>query len=58
MNENSLIVVVKPTSGATYKNFVDIMDELHIAKINSAPGIDDDHITAAEQKFMKDNKMI
>lgn len=55
---NSLIVVIKPTSGATYKNFVDIMDELSIAKITSAPAIDDDHITVAEKEFMKDRKIL
>jgi biopolymer transport protein ExbD len=57
-SKKSLIVVIKPTSGANYKNFVDIMDELHIAKISSAPAIDDDHITAAEQSFMKENKIL
>ncbi|MET1057675.1 MAG: biopolymer transporter ExbD [Pedobacter sp.] len=54
----SLIVVIKPTSGATYKNFVDIMDELHVAKITSAPAIDDDHITPEEQTFMKEKKIL
>lgn len=57
-DKRSLIVVIKPTSGATYKNFVDIMDELHIAKITSAPAIDDDHITPAEQNFMKEKKIL
>ena len=56
--KKSLIVVIKPTSGANYKNFVDIMDELHIAKLSSAPAIDDDHITEAEQSFMKENKIL
>lgn len=48
-NKKSLLVVIKPTSGATYKNFVDIMDELNITKISAAPSIDDDHITEAEK---------
>ncbi|WEK19563.1 MAG: biopolymer transporter ExbD [Candidatus Pedobacter colombiensis] len=48
-----IIVVIKPTSGATYKNFVDIMDELSIAKITTAPAIDDENITDAEKDFMK-----
>jgi biopolymer transport protein ExbD len=56
--KKSLIVVIKPTSGANYKNFVDIMDELHIAKLSSAPAIDDDHITEAEQSFMEENKIL
>lgn len=48
-----IIMVIKPTSGATYKNFVDIMDELSIAKITTAPAIDDENITDAEKDFMK-----
>ena len=37
------MVIVKPTDGATYKNFVDIMDELNITKTNlTAPAVDDD----------------
>jgi len=56
--QKSLIVVIKPTAGATYKNFVDIMDELNITKIVTAPAIDDDHITLDEQLFMKQNRML
>lgn len=48
-----IIMVIKPTSGATYKNFVDIMDELAIAKITTAPAIDDENITDGEKDFMK-----
>ncbi|MBB2150021.1 ExbD/TolR family protein [Pedobacter gandavensis] len=48
-----IIMVIKPTSGATYKNFVDIMDELSITKIKTAPAIDDENITDAEKDFMK-----
>ena len=48
-----IVMVIKPTSGATYKNFVDIMDELNIAAIKSAPAIDDENITDAEKTFMK-----
>lgn len=54
----SLIVVIKPTAGATYKNFVDIMDELSITKIVTAPAIDDDHISVDEQNFMKQNRLL
>ena len=55
--KKSLIVIIKPTSGANYKNFVDIMDELNVAKITTAPAIDDDHILKAEQDFMRENKI-
>ncbi len=48
-----IIMVIKPTPGATYKNFVDIMDELAITKIATAPAIDDENITDAEKDFMK-----
>ncbi len=51
--ERSLFVIVKPTAAASYKNFVDIMDELRIAKIATAPAIDDEHITKEELDFMK-----
>lgn len=54
----SLVVIIKPTSGATYKNFVDIMDELSITRITTAPAIDDEHITAGEQGFMKENRLL
>lgn len=51
-----IVIVVKPTIGANYKNFVDIMDEINITKTNiNAPAIDDDpkHLTDAERDFMK-----
>jgi biopolymer transport protein ExbD len=48
----SLIIIVKPTSGANYQNFVDIMDEISLAKITTAPMIDDDNILPAEQSYM------
>lgn len=47
-----LVVIIKPTSGAVYKNFVDIMDELHITGIKTAPAIDDVNIFANEKAFM------
>lgn len=56
--KKSLIVIIKPTAGASYKNFVDIMDELNITKITSAPAIDDNHITNAEKDFMKQNRIL
>lgn len=54
----SIVMVIKPTSGATYKNFVDIMDELAITGIKSAPAIDDVNITDAEVTFLKQQKLL
>ena len=51
-----IIVIIKPTDGSTYKNFVDIMDELNITKTNiSAPAIDDDpaHLMDSEKDAMR-----
>ncbi|RZK60350.1 MAG: biopolymer transporter ExbD [Pedobacter sp.] len=51
-----IIVIIKPTDGSTYKNFVDIMDELNITKTNiSAPAIDDDptHLLDSEKEAMR-----
>ena len=48
-----LIVIIKPTDGANYKNFVDIMDELNIAGIKTAPAIDDVYILDSEKEAMK-----
>ena len=57
-SKKSIFVIIKPTSGAKYKNLVDVMDELHIAKIVNAPAIDDAHITADETAFMTRNKLL
>lgn len=51
-----IVIIVKPTDGANYKNFVDIMDEINITKTNiNAPAVDDDpsHLMDAEKDFMK-----
>jgi biopolymer transport protein ExbD len=56
--KKTLVVVIKPTAGATYKNFVDIMDELNIAKITAAPAIDDENFTNAETTFLKQNQLL
>jgi biopolymer transport protein ExbD len=53
--KKTLVVVIKPTSGSTYKNFVDIMDELNIAQITAAPAIDDENILDSEIAVMKQN---
>jgi biopolymer transport protein ExbD len=46
-----LIVIIKPTSTSTYKNFVDIIDEIHIADIKSY-AIDDKYITEKEKAYL------
>ncbi len=46
------VVLVKPTSGATFQNFVDIMDELEILKVKVRQ-IDDDNILDNEKAAMK-----
>jgi biopolymer transport protein ExbD len=50
--DRGLVVIVKPTRNSSYKNFVDIMDELNVAKINTAPAIDDEHFSDAELAFL------
>ncbi|ETZ24374.1 biopolymer transporter ExbD [Pedobacter sp. V48] len=47
-----MIVIIKPTEGSTYKNFVDILDEMSIAEVKSYL-IDDDSLLSQEQGFMK-----
>jgi biopolymer transport protein ExbD len=53
-----IVIVVKPTDGATYKNFVDIMDELNIAAIKTAPAIDDVNILDNEKAFMREGGIL
>jgi biopolymer transport protein ExbD len=56
-----IVVIIKPTDGSTYKNFVDIMDELNITKTNiNAPAIDDDpnHLTESEKQFLKEQNLL
>ena len=51
-----IMVIVKPTDVSTYKNFVDMMDELNATKTNlTAPAVDDDpkHLTPEERDYMK-----
>lgn len=48
-----IVIVIKPTEGATFQNFVDIMDELLITGIKTAPAIDDENILDNEKAFMK-----
>lgn len=51
-----IMVIVKPTDVSTYRNFVDMMDELNITQTNlTAPAVDDDpkHLTKEEREYMK-----
>lgn len=47
-----MIVIIKPTTGSNYKNFVDIIDEMLINKVESY-AIDDKNITPREKTFMQ-----
>ena len=47
-----LIVIIKPSKTSKFKDFVDAVDEMKIAAIKSY-AIDDDHISASEEDFMK-----
>jgi len=55
-NNNNLakfiIVIIKPTKTATYKDFIDVIDEMKIADVKSYV-IDDDNISKYEEAFMK-----
>jgi biopolymer transport protein ExbD len=51
------VVLVKPTSGSTFQNFVDMMDELEILKIKVRQ-IDDDNILDNEKQFMKEQGIL
>ena len=56
-----IMVIVRPTDGATYKNFVDIMDELSITKTNlTAPAVDDDprNLLDIEKQLMKEKGIL
>lgn len=47
-----LIVIVKPTKTATYKDLIDMIDEMKIADVKSY-ALDDDNISKNEETFMK-----
>ncbi len=50
--KGEFVVLVKPTSGSTFQNFVDIMDELEILKVKVRQ-IDDDNILDNEKQAMQ-----
>jgi biopolymer transport protein ExbD len=56
-----IMIIVRPTDGATYKNFVDIMDELTITKTNlTAPAVDDDpkNLLDIEKQLLKEKGLL
>ncbi|RYG15383.1 MAG: biopolymer transporter ExbD [Chitinophagaceae bacterium] len=50
--DKDLYVIIKPTSTSVYKNFVDVVDEMSINKINTY-AIDDKYLLDEEVSFMK-----
>jgi len=52
--QKHLIVIIKPTKTSTFKNFVDVIDEMKISAIQSY-AIEDQHISADEILFVKKN---
>lgn len=55
--KGDFVVLVKPTSGSNFKNFVDIMDELEILKVKVRQ-IDDENILDNEKAFMKEKGIL
>jgi len=55
--KGEFVVLVKPTSGSNFKNFVDIMDELEILKVKVRQ-IDDENILDNEKAFMKEKGIL
>jgi len=51
LKDQQLIVIIKPTKTSTYKNFVDIIDEMSITAVQSY-AIDDKYISERERNFM------
>lgn len=50
--DQEMYVIIKPTSTSVYRNFVDIIDEMGINKINTY-AIDDKYLLDEEKAFMK-----
>jgi biopolymer transport protein ExbD len=48
-----MIIIIKPTGTAKFKDFVDVVDEMKIANIKSY-AIDDSHFLDEEQDFLKE----
>lgn len=50
--DKEMYVIIKPTSTSVYRNFVDVIDEMSINKINTY-AIDDKYLLDEEVSFMK-----
>ena len=48
-----MIVIIKPTKSSSYKDLVDLIDELKIADVKSY-SIDDENIVSKETSFLKE----
>ncbi|MFI5451730.1 ExbD/TolR family protein [Pedobacter sp. UC225_61] len=51
--KKEMIVIIKPTNTSSYKNFVDVIDEMNISNIKSY-AIDDKYISDREKAFLKE----
>nr|WP_068892239.1 biopolymer transporter ExbD [Pedobacter panaciterrae] len=47
-----MIVIIKPTEGSSYKNFVDVLDEMSVNDVKSYL-IDDDSLQSRERGYME-----
>lgn len=52
IKDKRMLVIIKPTGTSNYKNFVDVIDEMNIAKIETY-AIDDKYISEQEKAFIK-----
>lgn len=50
--DQEMYVIIKPTATSVFRNFVDVVDEMHINKV-STYAIDDKYVLAEEASFMK-----
>lgn len=50
--DKEMYVIIKPTATSVFRNFVDLVDEMHINKVNTY-AIDDKYVLAEEASFMK-----
>ncbi|RZK13703.1 MAG: hypothetical protein EOO43_17495 [Flavobacterium sp.] len=49
--EKFMIVIIKPTKSCSYKDFIDVIDEMKIADVKSY-AIDDENISDRESNFL------
>jgi hypothetical protein len=50
--DKEMYVIIKPTATSVFRNFVDLVDEMHINKVNTY-AIDDKYLLDEEKVFMK-----